>query len=248
MAADELLCLEGVSRAYGPTKALTDLSLVAMSGTVHSILGENGSGKSTTVKILSGILPPNSGRVVIDGREVRRFTPRDAASAGVATVFQEFLNIPSRSVLDNILLGQKGWARYPYSARERRDIAKEQLARLGIGNVPTDYEVGNLPLSSQQLVAVARALARKHRVLILDESTSALDVDARDRLFHVLGEELERGVLILFISHRIDEIIQLAHAATILRNGHAIATLTGSEIVEENLLAAMSTHDSVTNV
>lgn len=238
--ADTYLRLERVSRSYGPTKALTDLSMSAESGTVHSILGENGSGKSTTVKILSGILPPDGGRVVVGGREIRRFSPQDAAAAAVATVFQELLNVPNRSVTENILLGQPGWVRHTYSARQRRDIAKQQLARLGIGNVSTDYEVGNLPLSSQQLVAIARALAREPRILILDESTSALDVDARDRLFDVLQEELRKGVLILFISHRIDEILQLARAVTVLRNGRVANTFTGVDITEENLMDAMS--------
>jgi ribose transport system ATP-binding protein len=242
MATQEhaLLEVEGLARSFGETRALVAANLSGQPGTVHSILGENGSGKSTMVKILSGVLTPDRGRVVLDGQEVAKFTPATARSLGVATVFQDLLNVPVRSVLDNVLLGHPGWLRYPARRRERAELARAQLARLGLVNLNLDIPVGFLPLPAQQLVAIARALTWQPRVLVLDEATSALDVGAAERLFGVLREELRRGALVLFISHRMDEIVDLADAVTVLANGVSVQSLSRAEISVERLLEVLT--------
>jgi len=236
---DAILEVNGLARAFGETKALTACSFEAAAGTVHSILGENGSGKSTTVKILSGVLSPDNGTVTVAGQQVTKFTPGAARRVGVSTVFQELLNVPSRSVLDNVLLGEPGWFRHRLSRRERAEVARRPLGRLGLTDLDLDQQVGGLPLSSQQLVAIARSLATEPKVLILDEASSALDVKARDLLFSVLREELERGILVLYISHRMEEIAHLADAVTVLNNGATVTSVYGADINEANLLDLM---------
>lgn len=236
---DAILEVNGLARAFGETKAVTACSFEAAAGTVHSILGENGSGKSTTVKILSGVLSPDKGTVTVACQQVTKFTPGAARRVGVSTVFQELLNVPSRSVLDNVLLGEPGWFRHRLSHRERAELARRHLGRLGLTDVGLDQQVGGLPLSAQQLVAIARSLATEPKVLILDEATSAIDVEARDLLFAALREELERGALVLYISHRMEEIVHLADAVTVLRNGATVASVYGTDINEANLLDLM---------
>lgn len=231
--------VDGLARAFGATKALTACTFQAHGGTVHALLGENGSGKSTAVKILSGVLAPDRGSIRFAGQLVTKFAPALARARGVATVFQDLLNVPTRSVVDNILLGEPGWVRGSRTRRQRAAATQRQLARLGLEDLPLDAPVGGLPLAVQQLVAVARALAREPRLLILDEATSALDVETRDRLFQVVRHELARDVLVLLITHRIDEIIQLADAVTVLRNGETAASLEKADIDEANLMSAM---------
>jgi ribose transport system ATP-binding protein len=245
---DATLEVNGLARAFGETRALTACSFEAAAGTIHSILGENGSGKSTTVKILSGVLPPDSGTVTVAGQLVTKFTPGVARRVGVSTVFQELLNVPSRSVQDNVLLGEPGWFRHRLSHRERAEVARRHLGRLGLTDLDLDQQVGGLPLSTRQLVAIARALAIEPKVLILDEASSALDVKARDLLFAVLREELERGILVLYISHRMEEIVHLADAVTVLHNGATVTSVYGADINEANLLdlmvsAGVTAHD-----
>jgi ribose transport system ATP-binding protein len=158
----------------------------------------------------------------------------------VATVFQDLLNVSSRSVVDNVLLGRPGWLRRSATRRQERNFGREQLARLGLADVDLDAPLGACSLPVQQLVAIARALGCSPRVLILDEATSALDVGSCEQLFSVLRQELTRNVLVLFISHRMEEVVSLADAVTVLANGVSVKSLTRSEISEEHLLDVMS--------
>jgi ribose transport system ATP-binding protein len=235
-----ILEVDGLARAFGSTLALVDFTLHAEAGTIHAILGQNGSGKSTVVKILSGILTPDRGRVSIGGSRITKFSPSVAHAAGVATVFQELLNVPSRSVLDNVMLGMFDGLRYRSTRREQAQTASELLSQLGAPNLDLEGQVKDLPLSVQQLVAIARALARHPRVLILDEASSTLDVETRVQLFGTLRAEVARGVLVVLITHRIEEIVHLADAVTVLRNGTVVANLTGAQIAFEKLLDAMA--------
>jgi ribose transport system ATP-binding protein len=209
---------------------------------VHSILGENGSGKSTLVKILSGVLSPDAGEIEVGGRALTSFAPRRSQELGIATVFQELLNVPSRSVLDNVLLGVDIGLAHRRSRRSRAERALSTLDRLGLGDVDLRAPLGRLPLSVQQQVAIARALQREPQVLVLDEATSALDVGAQERLFAVIREELGKGALVLFITHRMEEIMTLADRVTVLRNGSAVAVavVEGAEIESDRLIALMS--------
>jgi ABC-type sugar transport system ATPase subunit/ribose/xylose/arabinose/galactoside ABC-type transport system permease subunit len=228
-----LLAIEGVTKSFGPTVALRDCSLDLRPGEVHALMGENGSGKSTLVKILSGVHRPDGGLMRIEQRPLRARSPRAAAAAGVATVFQEVQCVPGQSVFDNLWLGTDGLLRRagPPPA-DRRGQARTVLAQL-LGGEPGDAllnaPAGSLSLSERQAVAICRALLREPKVLILDEATSALDVATRDRLFAVVRTLTAAGGAVLFISHRMDEVTEIADRVTVLRSGESVATLDSGE-------------------
>jgi ABC-type sugar transport system ATPase subunit len=208
---------------------------------VHAIVGENGSGKSTLVKILSGVHIQDAGEIRIDGAPLgQRRSPRAAQTAGIVTVFQEVLVVGSQSVLENVWLGIDGVFRQPIGDDEKRRRAAEILERL-LGYVPPlDTPVEWLSLSDRQACCIARALARSPRVLILDESTSALDVVTAERLFTVVRELCADGVGVIFISHRMDEIEQLADRVTVMRSGDSVATLPREHASTEVLVRHMT--------
>ena len=224
-----LLTVAGLAKSFGPTKALRACSLELRGGEVHALMGENGSGKSTLVKILAGVHRPDSGQIELAGRPVAPRSPGEAIGSGVATVFQEVQCVPGQSVLDNLWLGTDGVVRRARGAgldpEERRARAGQVLTEL-LGTCPDlDSLAGSLSLSERQALAIARALLREPKVLILDEATSALDVATRDRLFAACRGLTARGGAVLFISHRMDEVEQIADRVTVLRSGESVGTL-----------------------
>ena len=228
-ATRPLLTVESLAKAFGPTKALRECTLELRGGEVHALMGENGSGKSTLVKILAGVHRPEAGRIELAGRVVSPRSPREAIGAGVATVFQEVQCVAEQSVLDNLWLGTDGVVRRARGAglepEERRARAGQVLTEL-LGTCPDlDSPAGSLSLSERQALAIARSLVRRPKVLILDEATSALDVATRDRLFAACRALTARGGAVLFISHRMDEVEQIADRVTVLRSGETVGTL-----------------------
>ncbi|MFD9117494.1 sugar ABC transporter ATP-binding protein [Streptomyces bottropensis] len=214
----------GVTKSFGATRALSSGALRLQPGEVHTVIGENGSGKSTLVKILSGVHSMDGGTLAVDGTPVDRITsPRQAREFGIATVFQEVLTVATRSVLDNIWLGVDGVVRRTVPGAERRRRAQEVLDRLAVTPIDLDVPAGALSLSQRQLCCIARALVTDPRVLILDESTSALDLDSRDRLFEVVRELTAAGTSVVFISHRMDEIFTISDVITVFRSGVTVA-------------------------
>lgn len=234
------LRLDGVRKAFGETVALDDVDLTCRAGAVHTILGENGSGKSTLVKLISGVLAPDAGSVSVQGRPLRPCSPRAARELGVATVFQEVLVAPNRSVAENVLLGQDGWWRWRVPRGERRRRAIETLGQVSTATFDPDAAVGDLGLLQQHQVAIARALALGPRILVLDESTAALDVGERDVLFERVRALLAEGVAVIFISHRMDEVLELSDEVTVLRSGRVVQTLQRDELSVDRLLALLN--------
>ncbi len=221
-----LLAAQGIAKSFGPTKALRDASLELRPGEVHVLVGENGSGKSTLVKILSGVHAPDAGSIAIDGQAAPPLrSPRVAQNAGIVTVFQEVLVAEARSVLDNVWLGTEGLVRAPRSGREKRELARAVLGELLDEPVDLGTPVEELSLSHRQACGIARALVRQPRILILDEATSALDVATRDRLFAILARLGQGGVGVVFITHRMDEIVQIGDRVTVMRSGETVTTL-----------------------
>lgn len=235
-----LLEVVDVDVSYGPTKALEHASLRVFPGEVHALIGENGSGKSTLVKTISGIVRPGAGHLRLRGASVRLRGPREAQNAGIVTVFQETLVADELSVLDNLCLGADGMfragARRPASAEK----ARAHLGELGLGDLDLDTPLWRLSLSRRHLVAIARALMRPWSLLILDEATSALDIEDRQHLFAMIRRRTAEGRAVLYISHRMDEIEDLAAKVTVLRSGRTVGLLEGKEISRAAILRLMS--------
>jgi ribose transport system ATP-binding protein len=232
--------VRGVRVNYGATRALDDVSFDLRPGEVHALVGENGSGKSSLVKVLSGIVRPARGTVAASDGDLRLRRPRDAQAAGIVTVFQETLIADDLSVADNIALGNDGWLRPSASAADARREAASVLGRLGCDGVSLDARAGDLSLSEQHQVAIARALAKPWRLLILDEPTSALDVQAREPLFAVVRDAVATGRSVLYISHRMEEIEALADRVSILRAGQLVTTVDRAQATHERLVRLMS--------
>ena len=223
---------------YGPTTALDDARLEVAEGQVHALLGENGAGKSTIVKVLSGLLRPNAGTVFIFGHSLARFEPRFANELGIRTAFQEISLVKDLTVAQNFLLMEEplnglGMIR----GRALEDLVRAQLEQLGINSIDPRTEVRRLDLPSRQKIEIVRAISRKPRLLLLDEPTASLS----KRDVQWLGDLIERlkgsGTTILLISHRMQEVREFCSALTIFRNGRTVgaypmAELSDGEIIE----------------
>jgi ribose transport system ATP-binding protein len=228
------------TKAFGDTKALDGVDLVAAAGEIHAIVGENGSGKSTLVKLVGGILTQDSGTVLVDGEPVRHASPRRMAARGVAVVYQEVLTVGSGTVVDNVYLGGDSLLRSTLDRGAKAARAKELLERLSERPIDPFAEVEGLPLSVRQWIAVARALVREPNILILDESTAALDLADAARLVGELERLKEEGVCVLLVTHRLAELQRLADRATVLRDGRTVATLERGELNEQRLVELMT--------
>jgi ribose transport system ATP-binding protein len=229
--------MDGISKRYGGVRALENAALNVEAGRIHAILGENGAGKSTLIKIMSGVVAPDEGQMLMDGKSVSFRSPAEAARAGIACVFQELSLIPDLSVADNITISNPPKRFGLIDRRAQRRIAEEALARAGAEDIHPRAMVRDLPLSRRQLVEIAKALAWKPRILILDEATSALTASDVTKVFAVLKRLKSEGLALLYISHRMHEIAELADECTVFRNGRNVAsykagTRTDSEVVE----------------
>lgn len=226
--------LSAVRKTFGPTVALSGASLRAFAGEVHAIIGGNGSGKSTLAKVISGVLIPDSGQVSILGKSAT--SPVEARELGVANVFQEVLVADECSVLDNLYLGSDGLFGASMNQEEKRRKADALLVDLLGEPLDLDTPVGELPLSLKQWITIGRALLTDPKVLILDESSAALDFDSTERLFRKMRQLKTRGVSILIVTHRIAELVRIADRATVLRDGRDVGALEKEEITEARIL------------
>jgi len=229
--------IRGVSKSYGGVRALHDADLTIRAGRIHAVLGENGAGKSTLIKIMAGVVAPDEGRMLLDGAPVVFDSPVDAQAAGIACIFQELSLIPDLSVADNISISDPPRRFGIIERRKQRRIAEAALARAGADNVHPSALVKDLSLSRRQMVEIAKALARKPRILILDEATSALTAADVTKIYGVLKRLRAEGLALVYISHRMHEIAELADECTVFRNGRSVAsyvagTRSDAEIVE----------------
>jgi ribose transport system ATP-binding protein len=232
-----LFVMQGVSKRYGGVRALQDADLVIEAGSIHAVLGENGAGKSTLIKIMAGVVAPEEGRMLLDGEPVSFASPAAANAAGIACIFQELSLIPDLSVADNIAISNPPRRLGLIDRRAQRRVAEEALSRAGADNIHPLALVKDLSLSRRQMVEIAKALARKPRILILDEATSALTAADVTKIYSVLRRLRAEGLALVYISHRMHEITELADECTVFCNGRSVATYaagtkTDNEVVE----------------
>lgn len=230
--------ISAVRKTFGPTVALGGVSLRAYEGEVHAIIGGNGSGKSTLAKVISGVLIPDEGQVAILGKSAT--SPHEARELGISNVFQEVLVADECSVLDNLYLGADGLLGSSVSREERYARASALMAELLGFDLDLDLPAGELPLSIKQWITIGRALLTDPKVLILDESSAALDFDSTERLFRKMREMKKRGCSIMIVTHRIAELVRIADRATVLRDGRTVGTLEKEEITEARILALIA--------
>jgi len=229
--------MHGVSKRYGGVRALENADLVVEAGRIHAVLGENGAGKSTLIKVMAGVVVPDEGSMLLDGKPVSFDSPAAAHAAGIACIFQELSLIPDLSVADNIAISNPPRRFGLIDRKAQRRMAEEALARAGAEDIHPLALVKDLSLSRRQMVEIAKALARGPRILILDEATSALTATDVTKIYAVLKRLRADGLALVYISHRMHEITELADDCTVFCNGHSVAsyaagTKTDNEVVE----------------
>ncbi|MER9232170.1 sugar ABC transporter ATP-binding protein [Mesorhizobium sp. M0622] len=220
-----LLTVEGVTKHFAGVTALSDVSLEVHPGEILGLLGENGAGKSTLLKILSGVMPPTSGRIVFDGIEFSPHNPQDAKRLGIVTIYQELSLIPTLTVAENIFIGRAPLGRFGLvSWRKMVEDSRAIIARVGLDLDPAT-PVSALSVAEQQLVEIARALSLKSRLIIMDEPTSALTETEVQKLMAIMGRLRRDGVAIMFVTHRLEEASAICDRMTVLRDGRLAGQL-----------------------
>jgi rhamnose transport system ATP-binding protein len=233
--------LEGISKRFGATQALSDVALTLYPGEVHALVGENGAGKSTLIKIATGIHPPDSGAMTLDGEPFIPRGPADAQRRGVAAIYQEPSIFPDLSVAENIFVGHHDRGLLVDRKVMEREAA-EVLGRLDIDLDPAQ-PAGTLVVAGQQAVEIAKAISVDVRVLIMDEPTAALSAHEVSRLFRQVKRLKEIGVAVLFISHRLVEVFEIADRVSVFRDGRHISTRPTGEVTEESMVREMVGRD-----
>jgi ABC-type sugar transport system ATPase subunit len=238
-----LLDLRAIGKSFPGVDALRNVDLVADRGEVHALVGANGAGKSTLIGLLSGLFPPSTGSIAIAGREVTFRSPREAREAGISTVYQELTVLPNLSVAENVFLGREPRSRFGLVdfARLHAD-ARELFNRFGL-HLDSAAIVGRLSLAHRQIVELARALSTASQILILDELTAGLSTAEQALLFRIVERLRDAGLLILYVSHRLEEVFALADRVTVLRDGERVTTRDVSGLSVRELVRFMVGHD-----
>lgn len=237
-AGNPLMQLSGLGKAYGPVTVLSDVDLDIRAGEIHAIIGENGAGKSTLMRLISGHVKPTTGTIQLAGEPVLFPNPSAAEHAGIALVHQEILLADDLTVVENLFLGRERTRNGMVDDRTMERIATERLAALGCTATPRAL-VRSLPIAQRQLVQIARALLEEHRLVIFDEPTAVLTTTEVDTLLDIVRGLKDRGVAVLYISHRLNEVEALANRITVLRDGKMIGTFDAENVNQEDMARLM---------
>ena len=237
--ASPLLQVRGVNKSYSGVPALIDVDLVLHGGKVHALLGQNGAGKSTLISIISGVQLPDSGFMEIEGREVFFRDPNEALAGGVVAVYQELSLLPDMTVAENLFLGIEPMKSGLLDRKAMEVGAREILNRLRAGGISPSAIVGDLNLASQQIIEIGKALNREAKVLILDEPSTVLGDDELELLYELVRLLTDSGIAVVYITHRLDEVLQIADEATVMRDGRVVLGLSREELSHDVMIEAM---------
>ena len=239
-ATAPLLEMRGITKRFPGVVALQDVSLHLSRGEVLALAGENGAGKSTLMKVLGGAYPPDAGEIHVDGAPVRLSNVRDARRAGIALIHQELMLAPNLDVAGNIFLGNEGasalWG--PLRRSRMRERAAPLLARVGLAH-PPQTPLSGLTVAERQMVEIAKALSQQARIIVMDEPTSSLTGGESERLFQIIHQLRAEGLGIVYISHRMEEVLALADRVMVLRDGRHAGGLDRAEATHERIVALM---------
>ncbi len=238
--SDAILKLAGISKSFPGVRALSNITFDVRAAEVHALLGENGAGKSTLIKIMSGVYQPDEGVMTLDGGTIAFNSPQEAQDRGIATIYQELLLFPELTVAENIFMGHAPKNRFgAIDWSTMREEARKLLASLDIHDLDVTSMVGTLSVGNRQRVEIAKALSHNARILIMDEPTAALTEHDVERLFGIVRLLRSRGVGVVYISHRLEEVFLLADRVTVLRDGEFVATKPVSETDHDGLIEMM---------
>ena len=237
----EILEIHEISKNFEATQALKSVSISAKSGEVHAIVGENGAGKSTLIRILSGAVSPSMGELYVKGKRIESFSPHSAFNHGIRTVYQEFSQISNLSVAENILMGKMPYLKFRFLIDWKNVYSKSHqiLSNLGFPGIDVKARISDLDVSQQQVVEIAKAIIEEPEILILDEPSAVLAASELKQLFALIDVLKKNGTLVIYISHRLDEVFQIADTITVLKDGEKVKTLSASDTDEKELIHLM---------
>src|SRR5271168_1175473 len=235
-ASSPFVSATGIRKTYGGVQALKGVSLSIEPGEAHGLVGANGAGKSTLIRVLAGLTQPDEGDIVVDGRRTDVGTPHVANDLGMSFIHQELAFVPGMTVLQNIMLGLPKKTRF--SIVDWRQIARdvEPIARRVGVSAPLDANVKRLSTAENWLISITRALIRKARLIVMDEPTAALSAVESEKLFAIIRDLRQSGVAVLYVSHRLDEILELCQGVTVFRDGNSVAELAGAGLTRQRLV------------
>lgn len=240
--ADELLRLTGVHKYFAGVHALQDVDLVIERGKIHCLVGENGCGKSTLIKIIAGVYPRDAGTIAINGKAHDHLRPIDAIREGIQVIYQDFSLFPNLTVAENIALNEQlAEGRQLVNWRNVRRIAKDALAQIEV-SIPLDARVEEVSVANKQLIAISKALRQNARLIIMDEPTSALTEREIRALFAVIHKLQARGITFLFVSHKLNEVLEISQTIVVMRNGRVVSTGDRKEYDTARLVLEMTGH------
>ncbi|MDR1520677.1 MAG: ATP-binding cassette domain-containing protein, partial [Planctomycetota bacterium] len=235
-----LLQLSNISKKFGQFYALKDVDFNIYSGEVNVLIGENGAGKSTLMKILSGVYGKDTGSIIMNGKEIEISSPMDAVRMGIGTVYQELTLVPELSVGENFFLGPNLMTNYGFVPwKKLHDDAGRELRELVDLDIDTKVKVKKLGIAQQQLLEIARVVSHNIRILILDEPTAVLTNREVEKLFEIIQAVKTRGIAIVYISHRLEELFRIGDRVTVLRDGHMVGCKLRRDVDTNNLINMM---------
>ncbi|MFG0295696.1 MAG: sugar ABC transporter ATP-binding protein, partial [Maioricimonas sp. JB045] len=236
-AAPPLLEMRGIEKSFPGVRALRGVDLTLHGGEVLALLGENGAGKSTLIKTLGGAHQPDAGTIRIDGQQVALPSPSASMAAGIGIIYQEFNLVPALAVWENIFLGRESTRGFVHRSAERRK-ARELFDQIGV-NIPVDAPCGTLSVAQQQIVEIAKALSQNVRMIVMDEPSAALTPQEVSRLFTIIRDLKQRGIGVIYISHRLDEIFEIADRVVVLRDGGPAGEASIEELTRQRMIEMM---------